>query len=144
MLSFGRPMLDPGANDWNYVVKKRQPGKKLFKFKTTQVDYAFTHKTAPFIEFPDQMLIATDIPCPQTTMSFFTAVFKLPIPKDLTGVPLQCIETMQINPTKTVFGHETMSAIPKTFAEKDFAIPANYRKTDSDADVYNFGLADSF
>ena len=140
MVSFGKPTLDPGASDWYYVVKKREVGKKLFNFKTTKVYSAFTHKGTPLIEFPDEMLIATDIPCPRSSMAFFTSIFKLPIPKDLVGVPLQYVETMQINPNKTVLGHETLSATPKKFTNKDLAVPANYKKTDSDADVYTFGL----
>ncbi len=90
------------------------------------------------------MYISTDIPCPQAAMSFFASVFKLPIPKDLTGVPLLCVETMHLNPTQTILGHETLSATPKVFSNKDFSVPANYQKSDSDADVYNFGLSDVF
>jgi hypothetical protein len=139
MASAGSPMLDPAAGEWTYIMKKIGPGKPFHGFKTIELDYVYRCRSMP-VEFPDQLLIAPNLPAPPKAMMFFQQIVKLPIPANVQGVPVSCVETVRIHPTKTVMGHETLSVTPKQFTMKDFSIPKGYRQASSDSDVYKIGL----
>jgi hypothetical protein len=108
--------------------------------KTTEVDSVIKLTAPPFVEFPNQTWLTTDIKSAERSFDIIYGILGFSAEGKVRCIPLRQVETKQINPTRTVVSLETLKIKPYTFSAADFRVPNDYKRTDADSDVFDLGL----